>query len=391
MALPQDPSTDPDCANHTSSAALISDAAIDFLSRNAATDDGAPWMMYLPFQNIHSPYTCEKRFRDMYSQGGRFTPDEMTMFGYLTEMDFAIKPVLDKLRAVPSQYARSVIIFSSDNGAPADGEGMDHKQGNVIARNFPFRGAKTQIWDGGTRVAGFVHSPLLPKAVQGTVSHELFHVTDWAPTILALTKAGKGSHQPFDGYDIWPSLSQASPSPRTEVLYNVNPIASGQAGWPKAGLRVGPYKVLSWGYTIAGIGGGNTTGPCHVCAGAPDAPAEFSSGPVLFNLDEDPSESNNVARQHPGVLAKLLARLKVLALESVEPQQWDPPYQGENYYCKDCPKHPHGAGTGPGIPWGAWCKDNGEDREQARPALLGSWDAFQGPSRTRMRQSVCMF
>ena len=138
-----------------------------------------------------------------------------------------------------------------------DGEGMDHKQGNVIARNFPFRGAKTQIWDGGTRVAGFVHSPLLPKAVQGTVSHELFHVTDWAPTILALTKAGKGSHQPFDGYDIWPSLSQASPSPRTEVLYNVNPIASCQAGWPKAGLRVGPYKVLSWGYTIAGIGGGN--------------------------------------------------------------------------------------------------------------------------------------
>ena len=136
------------------------------------------------------------------------------------------------------------------------------------------------------------------------------------------------------------------------------------------------------------IPGGNTTGPCHVCAGAPDAPAEFSSGPVLFNLDEDPSESNNVARQHPGVLAKLLARLKVLALESVEPQQWDPPYQGENYYCKDCPKHPHGAGTGPGIPWGAWCKDNGEDREQARPALLGSWDAFQGPSRTRMRQSV---
>ena len=26
---------------------------------------------------------------------------------------------------------------------------------------------------------------------------------------------------------------------------------------------------------------------------------------------------------------------------------------------------------------------------QARPALLGSWDAFQGPSQTRMRYAAC--
>jgi arylsulfatase A-like enzyme len=42
------------------------------------------------------------------------------------------------------------------------------------------------IWEGGTRVPGFVHSPLLPDAVKGTISHELFHVTDWLPTIVGL-------------------------------------------------------------------------------------------------------------------------------------------------------------------------------------------------------------
>jgi hypothetical protein len=40
----------------------------------------------------------------------------------------------------------------------------------------------------------------------------------------------------------------------------------------------------------------------------------------------------------------------------VEPQQWKMPYQGEAYFCKDCPVHPNG--TGPASPWAPWCEDN---------------------------------
>jgi hypothetical protein len=40
-------------------ATLISEAGVDFLKRKAAA--GAdPWFLYLPFQNIHGPYTCDK-------------------------------------------------------------------------------------------------------------------------------------------------------------------------------------------------------------------------------------------------------------------------------------------------------------------------------------------
>ena len=73
---------------------------------------------------------------------------------------------------------------------------------------------------------------------------------------------------------------------------------------------------------------------------------------MLFNLKEDPAETTNLAEREPAVLQKLLARLKVLAEGSVEPQQWTKPYQGEDYYCKDCPLHPHG--TGPASPWLPW-------------------------------------
>jgi hypothetical protein len=119
------------------------------------------------------------------------------------------------------------------------------------------------------------------------------------------------------------------------------------------------HQVLCWSYSIEGISGGNETGPCSPCPGANDP--ELAKGPVLFNLVTDPGETTNLAASQPGVLAKLLVRLKELALESVEPQQWDPPYQGASYYCADCPKHPPGKGAA--APWGPWCKNNGEDRQ----------------------------
>ena len=49
-----------------------------------------------------------------------------------------------------------------------------------------------------------------------------------------------------------------------------------QADAPRAGLRIGDYKVLCWQYTVAGIGyvsGSalpNVTGPCKPCHGASD-------------------------------------------------------------------------------------------------------------------------
>eukprot|EP00656_Telonema_subtile_P051077 TRINITY_DN6788_c0_g1_i1.p1 TRINITY_DN6788_c0_g1~~TRINITY_DN6788_c0_g1_i1.p1 ORF type:complete len:540 (+),score=121.10 TRINITY_DN6788_c0_g1_i1:104-1723(+) len=355
----QDVSTPDVSANRTNSVDLISNAAVDFLQRSAQSSK--PWFLYLPFQNIHGPYTCDPEFHDMFNSS-RFTAGEQTIFGYIAELDAAVGRVISQLKSVESQYENTVIIFSSDNGAPPAGEDVDHKHGSNpgwIARNYPFRGNKALIWEGGTRVPGFVHSPLLPKAAQGTVSRGLYHVTDWLPTITKLAGASVSRNFALDGHDIWDSVSSGAASPRTEMLYNVNPVSGGQAGAPKAGLRMGEYKVLCWSYSIAGIDGANSTGPCSPCHGANDP--ELKKGPVLYNLDTDPGESTNLAKEQPDVLEKLLARLKELAVQSVQPQQWVKPYQGEDYYCKDCPLHD--GGRGPAESWDPWCADNGESKE----------------------------
>ena len=71
----------------------------------------------------------------------------------------------------------------------------------------------------------------LSAAVQGTISHQIMHVTDWLPTLVAgvagvpLGAGGRAcrtcnrSVAPFDGVDQWSMLAEGAPSARTEVLY----------------------------------------------------------------------------------------------------------------------------------------------------------------------------
>jgi len=79
------------------------------------------------------------------------------------------------------------LALPADNGA----------QGGQGGSSYPLRGWKTQLYEGGVRVPGFVHSPLLPASVRGTVSHELFHVTDWLPTLCHVAGAEISRNRPL--------------------------------------------------------------------------------------------------------------------------------------------------------------------------------------------------
>ena len=71
-------------ANQSNSAHLIRNASIAFLDRMQHAEE--PFFLYLPFQNIHAPYTCDPHFFEMYAHRN-LTVEQQTMFGYITEMD----------------------------------------------------------------------------------------------------------------------------------------------------------------------------------------------------------------------------------------------------------------------------------------------------------------
>ena len=335
-------------ANRTKSSDVLAASASAFLAARTTT----PYFLEVAFQNIHGPYTTTPAFRAKYA-AKNVSDAERTLFGYITEMDAAVGAIVDAAKSFDAaRFDDAVVVFTSDNGAPAFGkDSVDHtRDGDYIARNHPFRGVKSFLWEGGTRVAAFVSSRnRVPAARRGARSAGLFHVTDWHPTLVALATGNAPAG--LDGFDVWDAVALGAPSPRTEVLYGLSPLCdAGQAKAPKAALRVGELKLLAFCYAVAGVDGAAASGP----SAGPGMPADFSpDGLAVYNLTADPSETTNVvAALDPPLLAGLLGRLAHFADASVPPMQWDPPYQGDDYACAACPKHAPSAGVAaPWLPW----------------------------------------
>lgn len=69
---------------------------------------------------------------------------------------------------------------------------------------------------------------------------ELFHVTDWLPTLIKLA-GGTPPAEILDGVDQWNTISQGSLSKRKEVLLNID------LEYRQWGLRIGHWKIVKQG------------------------------------------------------------------------------------------------------------------------------------------------
>ena len=90
--------------------------------------------------------------------------------------------------------------------------------------------------------------------MRGTTVHDIVHVTDWLPTIVAATGSRLDSreHLPLDGLDLWGCITGKAPCQRREVLLNLDPEceltrrAKGPGiPPPKAALRLGEMKIMA--------------------------------------------------------------------------------------------------------------------------------------------------
>ena len=92
-----------------------------------------------------------------------------------------------------SLWNDTLLIVTTDNGGipPAGGY------------NWPLRGHKGSLWEGGLRGVSFVHGKMLKKT--GVKCAELLHVTDWYPTLLYL--AGN-NWKPFCFLPQWLNLGK---------------------------------------------------------------------------------------------------------------------------------------------------------------------------------------
>ncbi|XP_066984783.1 arylsulfatase B-like [Macrobrachium rosenbergii] len=179
---------------------LFASVAEDILRSRKSQD---PMFMYLAFQSVHTPLQVPRNYSQVYRHIR--DKDRRTYLGMVTAMDEAVGRIVKALKRT-GHYKNSVIIFTTDNGGST-------KNG---ASNWPLRGRKSSLWEGGVRGAAFIHSPFLPNP--GTVNNQLYYAADWFRTIVDIT----GSPSPkVDGIGQWDAIAGLSESARKKIIFNM--------------------------------------------------------------------------------------------------------------------------------------------------------------------------
>jgi arylsulfatase B len=145
-------------------------------------------------------------------------------------LDQSVGAIVEALTQA-KMLSNSIIVFSTDNGGPAAGFNLN------AASNYPLRGVKNTLWEGGIRGAGFIWSPLL-KTSQ-SVANQMFHISDWMPTLLYAAGYAVNSLDNIDGLNMWNILSDNKQSARTEILHNIDNI------WGSSSIMVDKWKLVA--------------------------------------------------------------------------------------------------------------------------------------------------
>jgi len=313
---------------------LYTQKATDIIRNHATTEAAKPLFLYLSYQALHHPLEVPESYSAQYVS---IRDENRRIYaGMLTCMDESVMNITSALEKY-GLWNNTILILSTDNG------GFTKYGGN----NWPLRGEKGTLWEGGIRGVAFVHSPLLERRA-GTVSSGLIHINDWFPTLVALA-GGDTTGLSLDGYDVWKTITEGKPSPRKEILHNINPLRERRGfllniskfdNRVQAALLVDNWKLIT-GYPGAKAAINDWIAPPEdthihsVYATDPDWKNIW-----LFDISRDPSEKADLFETHRDIAVNLLNRL-------AEYQSTAVPARFPMYDLRCNPDHHNGF-------WGPW-------------------------------------
>jgi len=243
---------------------MLADRSLEYLDARAKEAD-KPWLLSLHFTAPHWPWEGpnDKAESDRingniqhYDGGSLATYAEM-----VTALDAAIGRVLERLSSLGLDD-NTVVVFTSDNG------------GERFSENWPFKGMKSELLEGGLRVPLIVRWPGL--TTPGSTSDTPVLSMDFLPTFLAAAGGAPDPAFPSDGIDARAAFAGASLPDR--------PLFWRFGLREQKAARLGRYKYLS-----------------------------IDGNEFLFDIIADPQERANLKDRHPDIFADLRSRH----------QQWD--------------------------------------------------------------------
>jgi arylsulfatase A-like enzyme len=249
--------------------------ATALLAREAAAligrhDPAMPLFMHLSLAAPQAPLRATKPFIDFYTGGEPALREYRAM---VSAVDSALDQALKAL-AKRGMLGNTLVLFHASTGgavkrklATGDGEPAVN-----VASNGPLRGGRGGLHEGGVRAVALAW---WPGQIPAGAVNEPMHVVDLYPILLKLAAAAPVQTKPLDGLDMWEVLAQGKPSPRSEVLLNVEDF--------RGAIRAGDWKLI--------------------------VQATLPGSIELYNLRNDPSEQDNLAEREPERARALRQRL----------------------------------------------------------------------------------
>ena len=251
--------------NRTDITAGFADAALKFIDQAASKQQ--PFYVDLWPDDVHSPY---------FPPLEKWSPEKHRIYlAVLEEMDRQLGRLFDRIRGDAALRDNTVFVICSDNG-PEPGAGSAG----------PFRGKKSQLFEGGLRSSLVVWAPgLMDKAKVGTLdASSVFAAMDLAPSLAHL--AGTKSPVGLDGANLSSTLLGRAPASHPGAIFWRRPperkvwLPALAVPQPDLAVREGDWKLL----------------------------CEYDgSKPLLYDLSKDVGEMTNLAAKESAVTERLTA------------------------------------------------------------------------------------
>jgi arylsulfatase A len=251
-------------------------------------------------------------------QGYRVLPDRMVkikqrqdnvQFAAMVEcMDESLGLVLEKLKTL-GIADNTIVVFVSDNGGmSAANFGRPERvipasqlDAAYSTSNLPLRGGKGWLYEGGIRVPLIVKWPGQGK--RAAVCNIPVISTDLYPTVLEMIGVPARPDQHIDGVSIAPLVKGAGELAREAVYWHFPHYSNHGMQSPGGAVRAGDYKLIEY----------------------------FENNSIqLFNLQKDPGEKQNLAREEMELASNLRAKLHRWRENiSAQMMQINPDYQSD--------------------------------------------------------------
>lgn len=247
----------------------LTDAAVDFID-NASREN--PFLLYFSYYTVHGPIIAKEEIAEKYAGKTQFNQNDKKDYpaahkyaAMIQSLDESVGRVVAALEA-QGLTDNTVILFTSDNGGV-------FSRGN----NGPFRDGKATPYEGGIREPFIVKWPGVVPA--GTENETPVIGTDIYPTLLDIAGLPLKPREHRDGLSLVPILTQKGSLKRDTLYWHYPHYHKAN---PYSAMRDGDLKLIEY----------------------------FEDGQLeLFDLSNDPTESNNLAQSQPEVAKRLHKKL----------------------------------------------------------------------------------